>query len=72
MGNDFSAAAMLPNMKWQIKDLNKAQEHHLELVKVDDENVLLSVNVRYIPSGMTVLDFIENIMKDGIVIVNKE
>ena len=62
----------LPNVKWKIMDADRAKEQRIELVKVDDDNILLSINLRYIPKGMTILDFIENIVNTGIVIVDKQ
>ena len=38
----------LPNVKWKIMDADRAKEHRLELIKIDDDNVLLSINLRYI------------------------
>lgn len=62
----------LPNVKWKIMDADRAKEHHLELIKIDDDNVLLSINLRYIPIGMTVIDFIDNIIQTGIVLIDKK
>ena len=68
--NEITTA--LPNVKWKIMDADRAKEYRLELIKIDDDNVLLSINLRYIPIGMTITDFIENIIQTGIVIIDKK
>lgn len=69
---DKEITTTLPNVKWKIMDADRAKEQRIELVKVDDDNILLSINLRYIPKGMTILDFIENIIQTGIVIIDKK
>ena len=63
---------VLPKVKWKIMDADRAKERRLELTKIDDDNALLSINLRYIPIGMTITDFIENIIQTGIVIIDKK
>ena len=72
-GMDFNEiTTVLPNVRWKIMDADRAKERRLELTKIDDDNVLLSINLRYIPIDMTIIDYIENIIQTGIVIIDKK
>ena len=65
--------AHLSNIKWSV-DLAKADEHDitgLSLIEVDSNNVLLSMNLRDIPDGWSIEDFLKYIQEEGIAIVNK-
>lgn len=53
-------------MKWTIIDKEKADQLKLRLLEVDS-NTLLEINLRHIPSGMTIEDFIKYIQREGIV-----
>ena len=60
--------AALPGKKWQILNEEEANKHHLRLINIDEDNVLLTIDLRNIPNGVTVLDFIDMIQQTGIVI----
>ena len=55
---------------WQIIDGEKALELNLSILTPDRENLLL-VDLSRIPSGMTILQYMEFIVDSGIVMYNK-
>lgn len=57
----------MSNIKWEIKDAKRADNFKLELIHSGDD-VLLVIDTKYIPDGMSVKDFIDFIQKEGIVI----
>lgn len=54
-------------MKWKILDLDKAKEARLKLVDINEDTTYLEMNLNDIPKGMTVVDWIEMLLRDGII-----
>ena len=57
----------LPKVKWKILDLDKAKEARLKLVDINEDTTYLEMNLNDIPKGMTVVDWIEMLLRDGII-----
>ena len=57
----------LPKVKWKILDLDKAKEARLKLVDINEDTTYLEINLNDIPNGMTVVDWIEMLLRDGII-----
>lgn len=57
----------LPKVKWKILDLDKAKEAKLKLVDINEDTTYLEMNLNDIPKGMTVVDWIEMLLRDGII-----
>ena len=55
---------------WQILDEEKALELNLSILTPDRENLLL-IDLSRIPSGMTILQYMEFIIDSGVVMYNK-
>lgn len=49
-------------MKWEIVNTEKGKELKLEVLDCG----ILMINLKYIPSGMSIDDFISYIQKEGI------
>lgn len=56
----------IPKIKWKILDYEKA-DGKLELVDINEETTFLVVNLNEIPKGLTILEWIELLLKDGII-----
>ena len=61
----------LPKIKWRITDIEKAKEAKLELLDINDETTFLRINLQDIPKEFTVIEYIEMILNNGIVFVNR-
>ena len=57
----------LTKVKWKILDLDKAKEARLKLVDINEDTTYLEMNLNDIPKGMTVVDWIEMLLRDGII-----
>lgn len=57
----------LPKVKWRILDLDKAKEAKLKLVDINEDTTYLEMSLNDIPNGMTVVDWIEMLLRDGII-----
>ena len=55
------------SMKWKILDKERADQYKLELLEVGS-NTLLEINLKYIPKGMNIEDYVKWIQKEGIVL----
>lgn len=60
-----------PKIKWRILDIDRAKEARLEVINIDKETAFLKLNLRDIPAGFSVVDYIEFILNNGIVAVDK-
>ena len=60
--------ANLPKLKWVILNPEEAKKRHIEVLVVDDEHTLLSIELSYIPCDMSVLEYVEKIVESGIVL----
>ena len=60
-----------PKIKWRILDIDKAKEARLEVIDIDKKTAFLKLNLRDIPVGFSVIDYIEFILNNGIVAVDK-
>ena len=60
--------AYIPKTKWVILNPEEANKRKLKLLSIDDETTLLSIDIAYIPSGMTISEYLDMIQKYGIVI----
>ena len=60
-----------PKIKWRVLDIDKAKEAKLEIIDINKETAFLKLNLRDIPAGFSVVDYIEFILDNGIVAVDK-
>lgn len=60
-----------PKIKWRVLDIDKAKEAKLEVISINKETAFLKLNLRDIPAGFSVVDYIEFILDNGIVLVDK-
>lgn len=60
--------ARLPKLKWVILNPEEAKKRHIEVLVVDDEHTLLSIELSYIPIGMSVVEYLAKIVESGIVL----
>lgn len=70
MNHEFTTE--LPKIKWRITDIEKAKEAKLELLDINEETTFLCINLQDIPSGLTIIEYIEMILNNGIVFVNRD
>ena len=55
----------LKSMRWKIIDKEEADQYDLKILEVGS-NTLLEINLKYMPYGMSIEDYVEWIQKEGI------
>lgn len=58
------------NYKWVILDKQKAEELHIELLEIDNESSVLTVDMSYKPKEMSSDEYIVYLQQQGIAINN--
>lgn len=66
-GKTYEFVTDIPKLRWQIKDIDKANEAKVRVIELGHEISFLEINVQDIPKGWTILDWIECLLDNGII-----
>ena len=56
------------NFQWRILNEEEANKYHIELIELTEGRALLSIDAAHIPIGMSFEDYLEFLVKTGVVI----
>jgi hypothetical protein len=66
-GKTYEFVTDIPKLRWQIKDVDKANEAKVRITELGNEVSFLEINVQDIPKRWTIVEWIDILLENGII-----